>query len=164
MIKNTTKGQKMDKPAIKHYKYYNPTWKEQINPIWWFKNVKWPEPPDWYIEEHAEAGRGKKWATFVWYIRNPFQNFVHYVIGISHHVTKPGYEVVGRDPNNLFSPVYNINWWVVKYKWMRLPGISFWCRLGKKNENIREQLNFHFQIGWKKNGNLGAALRRQIGL
>ena len=154
----------MKEPAIKSYGDYRPTWKERLNPIWWFGNVKWPEPPDWYIEEHKEAGRGLKWATFVWYLRNPFQNFTHYVAGISHHKYKPGYEVVGRDPKNLFSAEHQFNWWVVKWKWIRLPGFSLWFRIGKKKEDVREQLNFHLMFGWKAGGNIGAALRRQVGL
>ena len=153
----------MKDPAIKHYKYYEPTWKERLNPIWWLGNVKWPEAPDWYLEEEHK-GKSMKWATFVWYIRNPFQNFTHYVIGISDKVDEPEYEVVGKDPKHLFSAEHQFNWWVVKYKWIRLPGFSWWFRIGKKNENVRDQLNFHLMFGWKKNGNIGGALRRQVGL
>ncbi len=155
----------MKKPAIDHYNQYNPTWKERLNPIWWFGNVKWtPECPDFYYEaEHK--GKSMKWATFVWYIRNPFQNFTHYVIGISDKADTDEYTIIGRDVDNFFSPTYNLNYWVVKYKWIVLPGMSFWYPIKKREDgNINEQLNFHFQIGWKMGGNFGMALRRQIGL
>lgn len=154
----------MKEPAIERYEDYNPTLKEQLNPIWWFGNVKWPEPPDWYIEELKAEGYGPKMTTFWWYMRNPFQNFTHYVIGISHKINSPEFSIIGKDIEHLFSPSYNFNWWYLKYTWLRLPGFSFWCRLGKKNEDITKQLNFHIMFGWKKSGNLGGALRRQIGL
>jgi len=154
----------MKKPAIDHYKDYRPVWTERINPIWWFGNVKWtPECPDWYLEEQ-HPGKSMKYATFIWYIRNPLQNFTHYVIGITDKMEEPEFKVIGRDPTHLFSPTFNLNWWVVKYKWIILPGFSFWCRLGKKNDDIHEQLNFHLMFGWKKGGNIGGALRRQTGL
>jgi len=105
---------------------------DKINPVWWFKNADEPVPPDWFRP-------GEKRRSFNWFFRNPFHNFTHYVIGIAD---KP-HERSGRYPGKISNPNGGWLFTVVKYKWLRLPFISY----------RREKFEFYF--GWRVLGNFG---------
>jgi hypothetical protein len=105
---------------------------EKMNPVWWLKNADDPVPPDWY--RPGEKGRALKWS-----LRNPFHNFTHYVIGVAD---KP-FVRSGRYPRDISNPHGGWNFAVTKYKWVRLPFISY--RRGR----------FEFYLGWRVRGNFG---------
>src|SRR3989442_191378 len=46
------------------------------NPVFWFKNLDHPTPPDYYRPNDPHRIRK-------WHFRNPFNNFTYYVIGIA---------------------------------------------------------------------------------
>ena len=154
----------MKSHAISSYRDYRPTLIERLNPVWWFGNVKWPEAPDHYIEK---MGGNAKWATFMFnFIRNPLQNFTHYVIGISDKMDSIECFVYGRDTKAMFSEKYKLNFWVVNYRWLWLCGFALWVPLKNNgSDNPREFTNFHIMLGWKPtSGNIGGALRITKGL
>jgi len=113
--------------VVKHY----PKW----NPVWWFGNVDRPTPPDWYRPD--DPGRQRRW-----YWRNSLHNFTHYVIGI---YDKP-FVRVGRYPDRVMAPNGGWNWAVCKYKFLRLPFISY------------QKGGFKFYCGWRERGNFGMKL------
>jgi hypothetical protein len=113
--------------VVRHY----PKW----NPAWWFGNVDRPTPPDWYRpEDPCRTNR--------WYWRNSLHNFTHYVIGI---YDKP-FVRVGRFPDKVFAPEGGWNWAVCKYKFLRLPFLSY------------SRGGFKFYCGWRERGNFGMKL------
>jgi hypothetical protein len=111
--------------------------RDKFNPLWWFKNRDDPEPGKFYRAND-------KWRVLKWHLRNPFHNFTFYVIGVADK------EVVrsGLHPRANFSPDGGWNIAVTRYKWLRLPFVS-WCR-GPKG--------FHFYCGWRSSGNFGFKL------
>ena len=114
-------------------RYVNPCLK--WNPIWWFGNVDSPTPPDWYRpEDPCRTNR--------WYWRNSLHNFTHYVIGMRD---KP-FVRVGRIPDKIFAPEGGWNWAVCKYKFVRLPFVSY------------QRGGFKFYCGWRERGNFGMKL------
>jgi hypothetical protein len=110
------------------------TWKK-LNPIWWFKNADDPMPPPSYRE-------GKCCRRFTWYVRNPFHNFDHYVIGIAD---KP-FTRVGRFPDQVANPNGGWNWAVCRYRNLRLPFVDY------------HRGRFEFYFGWRNGGNFGVKL------
>jgi hypothetical protein len=109
-------------------------WKK-VNPIWWFKNADDPVPPPSYRN-------GKCCRKFAWYVRNPFHNFDHYVIGIAD---KP-FTRVGRFPDRVANPNGGWNWAVCRYRNLRLPFVDYHCG------------RFEFYFGWRNGGNFGVKL------
>lgn len=105
------------------------------NPVWWFENADDPVPPSWYR-------KGKCCRKFMWYMRNPFHNFDHYVIGIGD---KP-FTRVGRFPDQNAKPNGGWNWAVCKYKCLRLPFVDY------------QRGRFEFYLGWRNGGNFGIKL------
>jgi hypothetical protein len=95
-------------------------------------NDDWP-PPNWYRPQEPIWKR-----KAMWLLRNPCHNLTFYVLG----VTGKPFERVGRYPRNVFSPGGGWNWAVIRYKWLRLPFISY---IGKVK----------FYMGWRERGNLG---------
>lgn len=83
------------------------------------------------------------WQAVKWWVKNPAHNLMFYILGV---VGKP-FVRVGRFPKDNFSPVGGWNWCVIKYKWARLPFISY---IGKCK----------FYIGWRERGNFGIKLTR----
>jgi hypothetical protein len=125
-----------NKPVVFHHiphQKFSPCLKR--NPIWWFKNADDPVPPPWYR-------KGKCCRKFMWYMRNPFHNFDHYVIGIGD---KP-FRRVGRFPDKNAKPNGGWNWAVCKYKCLRLPFVDY------------QRGRFEFYLGWRNGGNLGMKL------
>ncbi|MEW6302072.1 MAG: hypothetical protein AB1705_01280 [Verrucomicrobiota bacterium] len=111
---------------------------QKWNPIWWFGNADEPEPPDWYRPE--DPNRRRKW-----YWRNPLHNFTFYVIGIAD---KP-FKRSGSHPEHVFNPKAGWTWAVCRYKWWRLPFLSY----------TRGHCSFY--VGWRERGNFGFKLTLQ---
>ena len=116
------------------------------------KNIIWaifgndddPNPPADYRPEWPEWRR-----RLYWYARNPLHNFTFYVIGLSD---KP-FERLVLYPKG--APVYLVfrpegGWYVavVRYKWLRLPFVSY------QGAGFIKK----FYLGWRERGNLGAKL------
>jgi hypothetical protein len=110
-------------------------WYDKLNPVWWFKNIDEPKAPAWYKPHDHNR-------TLKWRFRNPFHNFNAYVIGVADKKIVRS----GRYPDQISNPLGGWNFAVSKYKWVRLPFISY--QRGK----------FHFYIGWRDRGNFGAKI------
>ena len=111
----------------------------KLNPLWWFMNAEEPWPPGWYL-----PGRLIVIRTICWYLRNPLQNFGHYVLGVHDR----NYEVYGPCPvmthmwEDAAPPRTGWKWSVIKLGWLRLPFISYSGRI-------------LFYAGWQPNGFAG---------
>jgi hypothetical protein len=106
------------------------------NPKFWLGNLDDPVPPPGYRpNDKHRAGR--------WRLRNPGHNFDFYVIGIADKT----FRRAGRYPDRIFSPRNGWNWAVCKYKWARLPFISY------------HHNSFKFYFGWRERGNFGIELK-----
>jgi hypothetical protein len=106
------------------------------NPRFWLGNLDDPAPPPDYRPD-GKHRLGK------WHLRNPGHNFNFYIIGIADRTFRRS----GRFPDRVFSPDHGWNWAVSKYKWVRLPFISY---------NHRA---FKTYIGWRERGNFGIELK-----
>ncbi|MDB6065858.1 MAG: hypothetical protein JWR26_2066 [Pedosphaera sp.] len=105
------------------------------NPRFWFGNLDEPMPPDDYRPDDKHRVRS-------WYFRNPTHNLTFYVIGI----TDKTFRRSGRHPDQVFNPRQGWNWALCKYKWVRLPFISY------------QKKSFSFYLGWRERGNFGGKL------
>ena len=105
------------------------------SPKFWLGNQDDPVPPDDY--RPGDRHRVQKW-----YFRNPTHNLTFYVIGVADKT----FRRTGRYPDQVFNPRGGWNWTVCKYKWVRLPFISF----GRKS--------FRFYLGWRERGDFGGRL------
>jgi hypothetical protein len=105
------------------------------NPKFWFGNLDEPQPPADYRPNDKHRVRS-------WYVRNPTHNLTFYVIGI----TDKTFRRSGRYPDQVFNPRQGWNWAVCKYKWVRLPFISY------------QKKSFSFYLGWRERGNFGGKL------
>ena len=103
------------------------------NPIYWFLNDDHKRAPDDYMPDEYGIFR-----EIAWLCRNPLHNFTFYVIGVADK----DYTVIGIYPESVFNPEGGWKWHIVKYKWVRLPFISY---IGK----------IKFYIGWRNRGNFG---------
>jgi len=65
-----------------------------------------------------------------------------YVVGVADKK----FRRVGKYPDRVFNPHAGWNWTVCKYKWLRLPFISY------------HQRAFSFYLGWRERGDFGARL------
>jgi hypothetical protein len=108
---------------------------EKWKPEFWFGNQDEPLPP-------ADYRPDDKHRVSKWYYRNPTHNLNFYVIGLSDKT----FRRAGRYPAEVFNPKGGWNWTVCKYKWWRLPFISF------------QKKSFCFYLGWRERGNFGAKL------
>lgn len=120
--------------------------KNLLKKIIWalFGNDDDPNPPVNYYAHEPMLYRGVRW----WF-RNPFHNLTFYVLGLAD---EPFRRVVvyprGISGLLVFRP--EGGWYIAcaKYKWLRLPFISYQgTGLVKK-----------FYLGWRERGNLGAKL------
>jgi hypothetical protein len=108
----------------------------KLNPAFWFGNADDPMPPDEYRpHDHNRVHK--------WYLRNPTHNLDFYVIGIADKT----FRRAGRCPREVYNPRQGWNWAVSKYKWVRLPFLSY----------RREPFKFYF--GWRERGNFGVELK-----
>jgi len=108
---------------------------QKANPAWWFGNADEPVAPDWY--RPGDCRRNARW-----HVRNPCHNLTFYVIGIADKE----YIRVGRHPTHVFNPYEGWNWAVCRYKWLRLPFLSY------------HRGGFQFYCGWRNAGDLGMKL------
>ena len=108
---------------------------DKVNPIWWFKNVDEPQPPRDYLPH--DHNRHTKWR-----FRNSFHNLTFYVIGVADKKV----ERTGKYPKSVMNPHGGWNFAVTKYKFLRLPFVSY--RHG----------GFEFYLGWREHGNFGTKL------
>jgi hypothetical protein len=109
---------------------------QKLNPKFWLGNADDPTPPaDYRPHDHNRVHK--------WYLRNPGHNFDFYVIGIADKT----FRRVGRCPGQVYNPRQGWNLAVCKYKWLRLPFVSY----------RREP--FKFYIGWRERGNFGIEIK-----
>jgi hypothetical protein len=101
-------------------------------PIFWLGNVDDPLPPADY-RPHDEHRVGE------WYLRNPTHNFTFYVIGVADKKFRRS----GAYPDKVFNPHGGWNFAVCKYRWARLPFVSY------------QKSKFKFYLGWRERGNFG---------
>jgi len=107
----------------------------KINPIWWFGNVDEPRAPDWYRPDGSCR-------NFMWYLRNPFENFSNYVIGVADKKTVR-YGVHPTVPGN---PNGGWNFAVTRRRIVYLPFVDY------------KRHRFEFYFGWRERGNFGMKL------
>ncbi len=105
------------------------------SPKFWLGNQDDPIPPDDYRPHDRRRVRK-------WYFRNPTHNLTFYVIGLGDKT----FRRAGKYPDQVFNPHGGWNWAVCKYKWMRLPFISF------------QRKSFRFYLGWRERGDFGGKL------
>lgn len=119
-------------------------WQQKINPIWWLGNDLNTEPPNWFRPISPQWKR-----RIFWYVRNPFHNFTHYVIGVvdrTHWVTGPNpTKAILAD---LTPPQKGWHWAVT---WIgRVPLLPF---ISYSNDSFR------FYAGWLPIGKFGLELK-----
>lgn len=107
-----------------------------------FGNDDDPTPPADYMPEWPEWRRRLYWLAF----RNPLHNFTFFVIGLAD---KP-FERVAVYPKGasgllVFRPEGGWYVAVLKYKWLRLPFVSY------QGKGLVKKM----YIGWRERGNLG---------
>ncbi len=105
------------------------------HPKFWFGNLDDPVPPPDYRPNDPHRVRK-------WYYRNSMHNFDFYVIGLADKTFRRS----GRYPGEVFNPQKGWNWALCKYKWVRLPFVSF------------HRPYFQFYLGWRERGNFGIKL------
>lgn len=120
------------KRVARYYPELKPATCLKFNPVFWFGNIDDPVPADWYRPEN-------RMRTFLWHCRNPFHNLFFYVIGIADKE----FEIAGKFPGRISNPDGGWNWTVCKYKWLRLPLVSY------------QRGRFNFYLGWRNRGNFG---------
>jgi hypothetical protein len=105
----------------------------KLNPLFWFGNADDPAPPPAYKPD--DSCRHVKW-----HLRNSCHNFTFYIVGLADKK----FERVGTSPEHVFNPDGRWNWCVSKYRWWRLPFVSY---NGKRVK---------LYVGWRNRGNFGA--------
>jgi hypothetical protein len=108
---------------------------DKLNPIWWFGNIDEPRAPDWYRPNGSCR-------DFMWYMRNPFNNFTFYVIGVADKETVR----YGVYPYATGNPHGGWNFAVTRRRILLLPFIDY------------KRHRFEFYFGWRKRGNFGIKL------
>jgi hypothetical protein len=107
----------------------------KLNPIWWFGNIDEPHAPYWYRPNGSCR-------DFMWFMRNPFENFSNYVIGVADKQTVR----YGVYPRSIGNPNGGWNFAVTRRRIVYLPFIDY-----KHNR-------FEFYFGWRERGNFGIKL------
>jgi hypothetical protein len=107
----------------------------KLNPIWWFGNIDEPRAPDWYRPNGS-------YRNFMWYMRNPFDNFSHFVIGVADKKTTR----YGVYPDMNGNPNGGWNFAVTRRRIVYLPFIDY------------KRHRFEFYFGWRERGNFGMKL------
>lgn len=112
-----------------------PTIWQKLNPIWGlFGN----DDDGLYGDDVWRAGRAKTlWLAVQWWLRNPFHNFTHYVIGVADRA----HVYHGRDMD-----VQGLILAYVECSFLRLPFVAF---------NWRGLFSY---IGWRPSGAFGIKL------
>jgi len=107
----------------------------KLNPVWWFGNVDEPHAPAWYRPNGSCR-------DFMWYMRNPFENFSNYVIGVADKKTVRS----GVYPDQVGNPNGGWNFAVTRRRIAYLPFIDY------------KHHRFEFYFGWRERGNFGMKL------
>lgn len=107
----------------------------KINPIWWFGNIDEPRAPDWYRPNGH-------FRNFMWYMRNPYENFSNYVIGVADKESVR----YGVYPLSIGNPNGGWNFAVTRRRIVYLPFIDY------------KHHRFEFYFGWRERGNFGMKL------
>ena len=121
--------------------------RNKLNPFWWFLNDQEPKPPDWYLPGGQALTR-----VILWYLRNPFQNFGNYVLGVCDR----SYTVCGPAPvmmvmwDDAAPPLTGWKWSLIKLGCFWLPFVSYSGRV-------------LFYAGWQPNGFFGFKLNIKNG-
>jgi hypothetical protein len=102
-----------------------------------FGNDEEYPPPLWYAARFKPSTR-QAWINACWLIRNPIHNLTWHLIG----VYGKEWERVGIDPLHSYARAGGWQWCVIKYKWWRLPYLSYINR------------RFRVNAGWSDAGNL----------
>lgn len=103
-----------------------------------------PNPPADKWPDESVLRRGVKW-----WLRNPFHNLAFYVIGLADRDFERVAVFPKDAPGNLvFYPTGGWYIAITKYKWVRLPFISY------QGKGIVQM----FYVGWRERANLGAKL------
>ena len=105
-----------------------------INP---FGNADDPVPPVWFMPGATPCTRAIRW-----WIRNPMHNLMFYWLGVA------GKPFTRTSPDNLLPPGGGWMFAVTRYRWLRLPFLSYAGRY------------IEFYAGWRNSGALGFALRK----
>ena len=108
---------------------------DKLNPIWWFGNMDEPRAPAWYRPNGSCR-------NFMWYLRNPFENFSNYVIGVADKKTVR----YGVYPTVLGNPNGGWNFAVTRRRIVYLPFLDY------------KYHRFEFYFGWRQLGNFGMKL------
>ncbi len=109
---------------------------DKWNPHFWLGNSDEPVPPADYRPDDKHRVRK-------WYFRNPTHNFNYYVIGIADKTFRRS----GRCPQAVFNPHEGWNWAVCKYRFLRLPFVSY------------QHKSFKCYADWRERGNFGIELK-----
>ena len=104
----------------------------KLYPIWWLGNADEPRPPDWYCPNDRHR-------ALKWYVRNPFHNFSHYVIGVADK----NFYRSGKFPAHNTGPRGGWNFAVARRHIVLLPFVAY------------ERKGFTFYLGWRERGNFG---------
>ncbi|NOZ68016.1 MAG: hypothetical protein GXP46_01905 [Deferribacteres bacterium] len=104
------------------------SWRQKINPIWWFGNIDDPEPPDWFEPTQLNYERRRGWR-----FRNPFHNFFWYVLGIADKE----FTAHGKATENVFVDGLNYTFLKTKHLPVCFPFISY------------RGLGIKFYVGWR---------------
>ena len=125
-------------------KYYHPEikWYHRFNPLWWFDNIDDPHPPEQFVSKIADWSELRVWLWWKW--RNKLHNGNYYVWGLAGK----DIEVKSKYPGELFAPI-GYNWFLVKYKWLILPGLSYYGNV------------WRWYIGWLDSGQFGLEFRKR---
>ncbi len=111
----------------------------RLNPGWWLGNA------DTAYESWWKPCAGASVRRFTWAMRNPGHNFTHYVAGVADRDSKR----TGTAPKGVWNPDGGWNFSMTHAgPFIHLP---FASHKGKRFEGY---------LGWREDGNLGAAFRR----
>lgn len=135
-------------------KYYHPNlkWYTRLSPWFWINNLDDPVPParfdghyrEFWVYRFFRLFLPFKAARWVWWrIRNPLHNCLYYTVGFA------GRDIIvySRYAQRLFAPKGGFNWFIVNWKILYLPGLTY---RGKR---------CRWYIGWLDDGQLGFELR-----
>lgn len=116
-------------------------WVKKINPWWWLWNDLDQIPDQWYM-----PGEGYWKRQFFWWWRNPFANFVGFVVGVNDR----NYEITGTAPvehaTKWDTLEHGWHWSVIRLKYLRLPFVSY------SGEWVL------WYVGWRYSGGFGVKL------
>ena len=116
---------------------------KKLNPLWWIQNEDDGNCGDKGFFERVCNNKCDIKCKIRWFIRNPFHNFMFYVIGVADRKCD-------RKPKSIWNKKgYSWNFDYTKCKWLYLPLISYRSKNGK----------FEFYFGWRDRGNFGIACR-----